>query len=222
MRNLLFASISLLFFSCSGEQSTEESNSGEKYIPFPIMGEYDLDLIVENGVEKWDTIYHEIPEYVFLNQDSILITNKDLDGKVHVANFFFTSCPSICPAMIAQMQRLQEMTADIDEIMFLSHTIDPDRDTIPKLRNYIEDREIDTKNWHFLYGEREYTHELAKTGYIINAMKDEAAEGGFLHSEYFVLVDRDRRIRGLYDGTNTEEVDQLNEDLRKLIKNEYN
>lgn len=220
MRNLLILLVGLATISCNSDQEIDQDNES-KYHPFPFMGEYDLDLVIENGVEKWDTIFHEIPPYVFMNQDSVLITNKDLDNKVHVANFFFTSCPSICPAMIAQMQRLQEMTADVKELMFLSHTIDPDRDTIPKLRKYIEERDISTDNWHFLYGEKEYTHELAKTGYIINAMKDDAAEGGFLHSEYFVLVDGERHIRGLYDGTSTEEIDQLNIDIRTLIENEY-
>jgi protein SCO1/2 len=219
MRNLLIAFLSFVFISCSSGQEAEDE---QVYLPLPKMGEYDLDLVLENGQEKWDTVFHEIPAYVLMNQDSVLITNKDVDGKVHVANFFFTSCPSICPAMIAQMQRLQEMTADVEEIVFLTHTIDPERDSIPKLRKYIADREINTKNWHFLYGERAYTHDLAKTGYIINAMKDEAAEGGFLHSEYLVLIDRNRHIRGMYDGTKTGEVDQLNEDLRKLIKHEYN
>ena len=222
MKHLFIAFIGLLLISCAGETEDTDAPHEPAYIPFPYMGEFDVDMSIENGLEKWDTIYHEILAYVFMNQDSNLITNKELDGKVHVANFFFTSCPSICPAMIEQMKRLQEMTADVDEIMFLSHTIDPERDTIPKLRSYIEKRKIATHNWHFLYGEREYTHELAKTGYIINAMKDDQADGGFLHSEYFVLIDRERHIRGMYDGTKTEEVDQLNEDIRTLIKYEYN
>jgi len=123
--------------------------------------------------------------------------------------------------MIEQMKRLQGLTSDIEELVFMSHTIDPERDSIPKLRSYIADRNLDTHNWNFLYGERQYIHDLGKEGYMINAMEDEEAEGGFLHSEHFVLIDREGHIRGLYVGTDTKEVDQLNEDIRKLIENEY-
>ena len=103
--------------------------------------------------------------------------------------------------------------AEVDELLFLSHTIDPERDTLAKLRSYIEERDINTTNWHFLRGEREYVHDLGKTGYMVNAMEDEAADGGFLHSEHFVLVDREGHIRGLYVGTETEQVDQLAKDI---------
>jgi protein SCO1/2 len=208
----------LAFVSCTGtdnsEHSDEETITKEVYTPLPFIGMHDIDL--------GDTSYHVVPPFVLVNQDSSEVTNELVEGKIHVANFFFTSCPSICPAMIEQMKRLQEMTNDIEELVILSHTIDPERDSLPKLREYIADRSIDTHNWHFLYGEREYVHDLGEQGYMINAMEDEAAEGGFLHSEHFVLIDREGHIRGLYTGTDTDEVDQLNEDIRKLIKNEYN
>jgi protein SCO1/2 len=199
--------------SCTdSSESTNESNE-PTYVAFPYIGMHDMG--------PTDTIYHTVPAFEFMNQDSVLVTNEDVKGKVHVANFFFTSCPAICPAMIAQMQRLQEMTSDIEELVILSHTIDPERDSIPKLVKYIEDREIDTKNWHFLRGERQYTHDLGKDGYMVNAMVDEEAEGGFLHSEHFVLIDREGHIRGLYIGTETDQVDQLAEDIKILIENEY-
>jgi len=123
--------------------------------------------------------------------------------------------------MIEQMKRLQGNTSDIEEIKFLSHTIDPERDSIPRLNWYINEKGIDTHNWYFLYGEREYVYDLGENGYMINAMEDEAAEGGFLHSEHFVLIDREGHIRGLYDGTQTTEVDRLEKDIRKLLKIEY-
>lgn len=218
MKNLFYLlSISLIFVACGSSESTDETTTEEVqeevYTPLPYIGMHDIDLE--------DTIYHVVPEFELMNQDSVIITNEIVKGKIHVANFFFTSCPSICPAMIEQMKRLQEMTNDIEELVIMSHTIDPERDSIPKLRQYIADRSIDTHNWHFLYGEREYIHWLGKEGYMVNAMEDEQAEGGFLHSEHFVLVDRAGHIRGLYTGTDTEEVDKLNEDIRKLIANEY-
>lgn len=214
---IIFTSLS----SCKDGAQETSNHEVNRYTPFPYIGQHDIGVIVENGVEKMDTIYHQVPPFVLLNQDSVLITNEDVQGKVHVANFFFTSCPAICPAMIAQMKRLQEMTAEVDELLFLSHTIDPERDTLAKLRSYIEERDINTTNWHFLRGEREYVHDLGKTGYMVNAMEDEAADGGFLHSEHFVLVDREGHVRGLYVGTETEQVDQLAKDIKTLIENEY-
>jgi len=217
---LLFLSLLIIFITaCGGDQSVEETE--EKYTPLPYIGQHDVDFVLENGEEKADTIYHVVPPYVLMNQDSTIVTNELVKGKIHVANFFFTSCPAICPAMIEQMKRLQGLTSDIEELVFMSHTIDPERDSIPKLRSYIADRNLDTHNWNFLYGERQYIHDLGKEGYMINAMEDEEAEGGFLHSEHFVLIDREGHIRGLYVGTDTKEVDQLNEDIRKLIENEY-
>jgi protein SCO1/2 len=211
MRYLLFIFIAGLITSCinttSDETSTEPTHSGLPYLGFHEFVP--------------DTIYHTVPPFSLMAQDSSFVDKEMFDGKVHVVNFFFTSCPAICPAMIEQMKRLQKNTEDIEEIVFLSHTIDPDRDSIPRLNWYINEKNIDTKNWYFLYGEKEYVYDLGENGYMINAMEDEAAEGGFLHSEHFVLVDREGHIRGLYDGTQTTEVDQLEKDIRKLLKTEY-
>lgn len=213
--------MAVTLISCGGSEDPE--STAEVYVPLPHIGMHDVDIVMENGHEVMDTIYHTVPPFELMNQDCTVVTNELVEGKVHVANFFFTSCPAICPAMIEQMKRFQEMTEDIDELIILSHTIDPDRDSIPKLNQYIADRNIDTHNWHFLYHEeREYIHFLGKEGYMVNAMEDAEAEGGFLHSEHFVLIDREGHIRGLYTGTETEEVDRLAEDIRLLIKHEYN
>lgn len=196
--------------ACNSKQSTETTSEPLKEEPLPYLGQHDMD---ETG-----TVYHTIPSYELLAHDSSVFTNDRVQGKIHVVNFFFTSCPAICPAMIAQLQRLQGMTNDIEELIIMSHTVDPVRDTIPKLRAYIAERNIDTHNWFFLYGEKEYVYELGMEGYILNAMEDEAAEGGFLHSEHFALIDREGHVRGLYVGTETEQVDQLEKDIRRLIK----
>lgn len=217
----LFYSITgllLLSYSC-GTDSAIQDNEQISYLPH--LGQHEVEMTIINGQEVMDTIYHSIPSYSLLTQDSIEFTQDDVKGKIHVVNFFFTSCPSICPAMIEQMKRLQGMTADIEELKFLSHTVDPKRDTLAKLRQYIVDRNIDTHNWFFLYGEKEYVYDLGTYGYIINAMEDEKADGGFLHSEYFVLIDREAHIRGMYDGTVSTEVDQLEKDIRRLLKDEY-
>lgn len=209
----------LLFNSCTSandSDTNEVKNSG-----LPYIGMHETKIITIDGEQKIDTVYHVVPPFSLIAQDSSTFTNTNVEGKIHVANFFFTSCPAICPAMIAQMQRLQNNTNDIEELLFLSHTIDPKRDTIPKLRAYISDKNIDTHNWYFLYGDKQYVHDLGIDGYMVNAMEDEKAEGGFLHSEHFVLIDRSGHIRGLYAGTDTEQVDQLEKDIRKLLETEY-
>lgn len=219
MKLIYFYPALLLFiYSCGGDTPAVEK---EQISYLPYLGQHDVDMKIVNGEEVYDTIYHSIPPFNLLTQDSIEFTEADVAGKIHVVNFFFTSCPSICPAMIEQMKRLQGMTADIEELTFLSHTVDPKRDTLAKLRQYIADRNIDTHNWFFLYGEKEYVYDLGTYGYIINAMEDEKADGGFLHSEYFVLIDREAHIRGMYDGTDTQQVDQLEKDIRRLLKDEY-
>lgn len=213
LKPLLSISVLLILLAGCGGASEETTPAPAPVVPLPYLGQHEID--------GTDTIYHTIPPYTLLAHDSSTFTNERVAGKIHVVNFFFTSCPSICPAMIEQMKRLQGMTSDIEEIVFLSHTVDPKRDTIPKLQAYIAERNLDTHNWFFLYGDKEYVYDLGMNGYILNAMEDEKAEGGFLHSEHFVLVDREGHIRGLYVGTETAQVDQLEKDIRKLLKEEY-
>lgn len=225
MKYLFYASLLLVFASCGGssDNDTTDGNPENSYKRLPYLGFHDVDYITdENGNDKIDSVYYQVPDFEFINQDSVPITNELTDGHVYVVNFFFTSCPHICPSMMEHMKRLQESTEDVEELIILSHTIDPERDTLPKLRQYIVDREIDTRNWHLLYNEREYTHYMGIEGYLLSIVEsEEEIDGGFLHSEYFVLVDRDRHIRGMYNGTVTEEVDQLSEDIHALIENEY-
>ncbi|MCG8577875.1 MAG: SCO family protein [Flavobacteriales bacterium] len=227
MKHLFFLLSAFILLSCGGTKEDENGSTEEKAEnpaqkpSLPYIGLHDVDYIMKDGERVPDTIYHTVPPYVLLAHDSSEFSNLNVEGKIHVANFFFTSCPAICPAMIEQMKRLQAATEDIEELTFLSHTIDPIRDTIPRLQNYIAERNLDTHNWFFLYGDKETVYTLGEDGYMINAMEDEYAEGGFLHSEHFVLVDRSGHIRGLYTGTDPVEVDQLEKDIRFLLKEEY-
>jgi len=202
-------------------ESTESNkNSKQKTQVLPYIGEMEFDYDDEGQIT--DTIFHTIPEFQFTAQDCSIVTNETVNGKIYVANFFFTSCPSICPKMTGNMEVLHENTKDIDELILLSHTVDPNRDTLAKLNKYINTRHIDTRDdWFFLYAPQEYVYEIGKYGYLINADVDPEAEGGFLHSEYFVLIDRKGRIRGMYEGTDINRVNQLEKDIRALLKVEY-
>ncbi len=188
----------------------------------PFFGNYDVVVSETNGIQSVDTIYPKIPSFTYLNQDSVLISSQSMKGKIWVANFFFTSCPSICPPMISQMKRLNVLTQDIaSEIQFMSFSIDPKHDQPSVLKTYIKNNGINTSNWYFFTGDEQKTHALGVNHFMVHADKDPMAAGGFAHSDGMVLVDREGYVRGIYRGTNTSDVDQLNKDLRKLLKIEY-
>ncbi len=174
----------------------------------PILGNRDVDT---NG----DTIYHEVETFVFTNQDGEIITRDSARGEVYVASYFFTHCPTMCPAMTGQMQRVRNALPDIT---IFTHTCDPARDSVEQLKRYVDKRGIDTERWHFLTGSKSALYDHGFYSYMMSTDEDVLAPGGFLHSPYFALVDRTHRIRGMYDGTNTVEVDRLIEDAEKLIK----
>ncbi|MBP5983610.1 MAG: SCO family protein [Fluviicola sp.] len=196
--------------------------SKQKEHALPFYGNFDIITSETNGVQTIDTVYPKIPHFSYLNQDSVRIDSKQLKGKVWIANFFFTSCPSICPPMMAQMKRLNILTKDIaDEVQFLSFSIDPSTDQPSVLRTYIKNNGLSTKNWHFFTGNEAQTHSLGVNHFMVHAKKDPMAAGGFAHSDGMVLVDKSGYVRGIYLGTQTKEVDKLNNDLRKLLAIEY-
>jgi len=174
----------------------------------PIYGE----VFYENG----DTIHHTIPPFGFTNQNMDTITHKTVNGKIHLADFIFTSCGGQCPMMTAALKRVQQNTQDLD-YNILSFTIDPARDTAETFKRYIETSGIDDYNWHFLTGTRDDLKSIGEEGYMAVSGVDQIGEGdGDNHSNAIYLIDEQRRIRGLYNGTDPEEVDQLIKDLKKL------
>ena len=189
----------------------------------PIVGNYDVEYDTINGKEVTDTIYPKIPNFTYLNQDSIQITSSAMKGKVWIADFFFTSCPSICPKMTSQMKRLAILTKDLDKhIQFISFSINPSYDGPSKLRAYRKHYGITAKNWQFLTGDEEATHALGVDYFQVFANKDIESAGGYAHSPAFVLVDKEGYVRGVYIGTDTKQVDLLQKDVRKLLAYEYN
>ena len=189
----------------------------------PIVGNYDVEYDTIDGKEVADTIYPKIPNFTYLNQDSMQITSSAMKGKVWIADFFFTSCPSICPKMTSQMKRLAILTKDLDKhIQFISFSINPTYDGPSKLRAYRKHYGITAKNWQFLTGDEEATHALGVDYFQVFANKDIESAGGYAHSPAFVLVDKEGYVRGVYIGTDTKQVDLLQKDVRKLLAYEYN
>lgn len=185
----------------------------------PIYGpKVPFDTVV-NGETVSDTMYHTIPYWAFTDQDGQTFTQKDVEGKILVVDFFFTSCPTICPKMSQQLRRVQMQTDDVPGVMILSYSIDPENDTPEKLKQYAEKMQAGER-WKFLTGDKEDIYEIAATGYFLHAEEDENAEGGFMHSPMFMVIDKQKRIRGLYDGTDTDDVNRLVEEIKMLLKEE--
>lgn len=184
----------------------------------PYLGKHQTKIRVLDGKEVIDTLYHKIPDFSFMDQDSQIITQKDIEGKITVVAFIFTSCPSICPLMTTQLKRIQMMTSDIKNFQILTYSVDPKRDTPQKLKEYANEYKADTQNWRFLTGDAHETYTLGMIGYYLSMGKDVTSPGGFIHSPRFVLVDQQKHIRGMYDGTKSNETVQLVEDI-KLLSN---
>lgn len=174
---------------------------------------------------------HTIPEFSFLNQNNEIINKDSLKNNIYVANFFFTSCPTICPIMTKNMAYVQKKLNVYPNIKFISHTVDPINDTPERMLKYIKEMKaknikIELKNWDFLTGKKDEIYKIAKS-YFVNVSADSLAPGGFLHSEYFILIDKEGRIRsgvdqndnvvGVYDGTNEAQMKDLINDIKVLM-----
>jgi len=184
----------------------------------PIFGHRYAEDREVNGEVIRDTVYHQIADFSFVNQDGETVTNKTVAGKVYVADFFFTSCPTICPIMKTEMLRVYEQFGDHPDFKILSHSIDPTYDTVGLLKDYSERLGVENaETWHFLTGDQEHVYEIGQTSYMTTAMEDKEEPGGFLHSGAFILVDQNGHIRGIYDGTKSDQVNKLMKDIPKLL-----
>lgn len=190
-----------------------DSTSGR----LPILGERDAVTKEVNGRTVTDTVYHTIPDFAFVNQKGDTVTQKDVEGKIYVTDFFFTSCPTICPVMKKQMIKVYDRIRGNPEVMILSHSIDPVHDTPEVLDQYARDLGVQGTQWEFLTGSKEKIYEIGQGSYLVTAKEDDTAEGGYIHSGAFVLVDKDRRVRGMYDGTTDEGTQKLMKDIDILL-----
>jgi protein SCO1 len=170
--------------------------------------------------EDGNKIYHTIAEFTVVNQNGDTITQEDLKGKIHIANFFFTSCPVICPRMTVNLQKVQNESS-VPELTFISFSIDPKRDSIQKMKQFAERFDIDESNWHFVRAEKEDIYKLVRYSYFLIAVEGSAEKNDFIHSEQVALIDKDLRIRGYYDAMDDEGIKQLTKDIKKLHKS-YN
>lgn len=212
LKNL--ATAALLLASAAGWQACSNSSSDTAALPY--LGERQVVQREVDGQQKTDTLYHRIPDFAFINQDSQVVTSLTVQDKVYVTDFFFTTCPTICPKMKSEMLRVYEAFKDEPRLVLLSHTIDPKHDTVAVLRDYANRLEVSSDKWHFVTGEKDSVYSIAMQ-YMVTALEDEAEPGGFVHSGAFVLVDQNRHVRGIYDGTDPAQVDKLIRDIPALL-----
>ena len=165
---------------------------------------YKKAILNEKG--NYDTTYHTIPYFEFVNQDGKKITRDDLLGKVYVADFFFVTCPTICPKMTTNMVYIQDKFKDRKDLRFLSITVNPEADSVPVLKEYAKKVHASTTNWDFVTGNKDEIYDVAFKGFFVSVSKDSIAEGGFLHSKLLILVDKKGHIRGYFDGTTYSEM----------------
>lgn len=180
----------------------------------PIIGNHDVDPTTG------DTTFHTIPSFSFVDQDSQVVNNATFAGKAYVADFFFTSCPTICPKVKQQMLRIYDRYENDDRLLLLSHTIDVKRDTVGRLKEYADGLNVESGKWHFVTGDKDEIYDIAED-YLSIAREDANAPGGFDHSGWVILVDKEGHIRSFANGTVAEKMDELMEDIDWLLANDF-
>ncbi len=194
------------------------SCSKQKEEKLPIFGYREVAAKEVDGKKVADTIYHTIAPFQFVDQDNNMITNETFANKIYVTDFFFTSCRTICPKMKTQMLRVYNSIQTMPDVVLLSHTIDPDHDTVALLHDYANRLGVTSDKWHFVTGESEKIFDIALNSYFTTALADNTEPDGFIHSGAFLLIDKEQRIRGKYDGTIEEDVNRLIRDIKRLRK----
>lgn len=187
----------------------------------PILGDRAPVEKVVDGKTVIDTVYQTIPPFQYLNQDSLLISDKDFDNKIYVADFFFTSCNTICPIMHRNMLEVFKKFNTDKRIKILSHSIDVKYDIPSKLKQYATKLGVEGDQWQFVHGSRDSIFNISAKSYLVAAYEDGTDPQGLVHQGWFVLVDTQKRLRGAYDGTKQDQVQQMMTDMEKLLKEEF-
>jgi protein SCO1/2 len=190
----------------------------EKKLPIYQPAQVSTELV--DSTIRHQKKYHKIADFSLTNQNGKIVTQKDYEGKIYVADFFFTTCQTICPIMTKNMHEVQKQFITDNEVMILSHTVTPDIDTVAQLKRYAKEKNVNASKWNLVTGDKKQIYELARKSYL--AVKDFGDGGPFdmIHTENFMLIDKERQIRGFYDGTDMEEIERLIDDI-KILKASY-
>jgi protein SCO1/2 len=189
----------------------------EKVLPVYQPANFELKL-VDSSIQHVKK-YHSVANFSLLNQNGETITEKDYENKIYIADFFFTTCQGICPIMTKNMVHIQNELKNDSEILLLSHTVTPEIDSVAQLKRYALEKGIDDSKWNLVTGERKQIYDLARKSYLV-VEDDGLNDYGMIHTENFALIDKDRQIRGIYNGISQGGIDSLLVDL-KTLKKEY-
>lgn len=193
-------------------------------LAFSVMRWYDNNLATlpyyhqGTSTESESTTHFTVPPFAFVNQDSSVLSSDFIKGKVWVVNYFFTSCPTICPKMMAGMQRVQKAFRKDDHVAMISLSVDPYHDTPAKLKRYAAQKNIDVNQWQLGTGNKQELYSFARHGLFVTTSDGDGGVGDFIHSDKIILIDRQNHIRGYYDGTDADDVNQLIKDIGRLKK----
>ncbi|MBT8309005.1 MAG: SCO family protein [Flavobacteriaceae bacterium] len=164
--------------------------------------------------------YHKIADFSLVNQNGDTITEKDYEDKIYVADFFFTTCQTICPIMTDHMREIQEELKNDQDIMLLSHSVTPKIDSVAQLKRYAKEKGVDDSKWNLVTGDKKQIYDLARQSYLAVKTAGTGDQYDMIHTENFMLIDKKKQIRGFYDGTDPEDIERLLEDI-SVLKNEY-
>ncbi|MEJ2881433.1 SCO family protein [Pedobacter sp. GR22-6] len=180
-----------------------------------------LPILGKAEVVGGETVYPKIKPFLFKDQDGKNVTLETFKDKIYVADFMFLSCPTICPKMTAELKKVYAEFEQNEKVLLLSHTIDPDHDSIPALKKYSETLKVKANKWHFVTGNKKAIYSHAIESYFSTTYEDDSAPGGYLHSGALLLIDTQKQIRGVYDGTDSNETKRLISDLKNLLVEEF-
>jgi protein SCO1/2 len=186
----------------------------------PIYNPADVNPELVDSTVQYIQKYHTIADFSFTNQNGKTITQKDYEGKIYVADFFFTNCGSICPIMTTNMLDIQKAFATNPKVMMLSHTVLPETDSVPVLKAYAKKKGVNDVKWNLVTGDKKEIYAMARKSYLAVKLGKPSELYDMVHTENFILVDTKRRVRGFYDGTKKEEIERLVEDIKWLLTQE--
>lgn len=220
MKKLLSIAILIIMYSCIGEEKKETNTLYENKLPYFISSDFTPRWYSNLNELKGK---HKIPPFAFINQNGDTVTNKTYKNKIYVADFFFTTCPGICPKLTKNMSIIQDNYKEDSDILLLSHTVMPWKDSVPVLQAYAKKNNIDKNKWNLVTGDKDEIYKIAREGYFADEdfvkTKDESQ---FIHTENFILIDTQGYIRGVYNGTIPIDVKRLIRHIEILKKEDLN
>ncbi len=188
----------------------------------PIFNPSDVNPELVDSTVQYKSKYHTIANFSFINQNGKVITQKEYEGKIYVADFFFTTCGSICPKMTTNLFEIQKAFANNPKVMLLSHTVFPETDSVPVLKAYAMKHNVDDSKWNLVTGDKKEIYTMARKSYLAVKLGKPSELYDMVHTENFILVDTKKRVRGFYDGTKKEDIKRLIEDITFLSNQDSN